>query len=405
MASAVRGAACVVVGLVAAGDTVYRTISATGVYWRRNPDAPTDSSAARSVFPARIRSDGLVWSGAGEVFKLPRIKPQRSFDAEKWRPQSRIAANITSLRQLQVFNDRGGIAVDFDVRRSVAPQIAIDGSQNDRLSFWETRSASGFVTKPKFNARLFTIRFVTNGRIAYHHRTGEIIGSPTHATIVGFEDLREVQASTGFHAFSGTMAIEALLAANEALPGGLHGGLEQFAPVAEMTAPGMQALFWTLKQIQHRSDGIDQHGDLFLPLLQEIVTYQLLSAWPRRENAASLEVGAVSPRNFQAALDYIEAHLSSPLTLADIAAAAGISVRSLQDKFRRRLGRTPIQLIADRRLQNVHQDLVSAEQAVHSITEIARRWGFVHMSDFSQRYRRSYGCSPSQTRRDAARAH
>jgi AraC-like DNA-binding protein len=31
------------------------------------------------------------------------------------------------------------------------------------------------------------------------------------------------------------------------------------------------------------------------------------------------------------------------------------------------------------------------------IAVIAARWGFVHMSDFSRRYRQRFGCTPSQT--------
>ena len=106
-------------------------------------------------------------------------------------------------------------------------------------------------------------------------------------------------------------------------------------------------------------------------------------------------------RTVRAALDHIKAHLSAPLTLAHVAAAAGLGVRSLQDKFRPAVGQTPVQSIIDSRLRRVHQDLLSGSNAMHSIAEIAARWGFVHMSDFGQRCRRLYGCSPSQTRRDA----
>ncbi|GJE58195.1 helix-turn-helix domain-containing protein [Methylobacterium trifolii] len=333
------------------------------------------------------------------------MKGHGPLDPATWRPQSRLVASITSLRQLQVFNDRGGIAVDFDIRRSIQPDIEVVGSQSEAFSFWETRSASGFVTKPKFNAELVTIRFVTNGQIVYRHRTGKALGSPTHATLVGFEDLREVQASSGFNAVSATIAVEALVAANDALTGGTQVGLQPLAPIAEMTLPGMQALFCTLRQVQSRIQDVSRHDDLIFPLLKEVMSYQLLSSWPKREQSKPIAKKDISRHRFQTALDYIESHLSGTLMLADIAAAAGISVRSLQDDFRRRLGSTPVQFIIDRRLQNVHQDLSSPTKAMHSIGDVARRWGFVHMSDFGQRYRRLYGYPPSETPRDAARHH
>ncbi|GJE16398.1 helix-turn-helix domain-containing protein [Methylobacterium marchantiae] len=315
-----------------------------------------------------------------------------------WRPQGRFVANIASLRQLQVFNDRGGIAVNFDTMRSVSPNIAIAGSQSETLSLWETRSSSGFVTKPKFDARLITIRFVSSGHIVYRRRSGNIDGLPTHATLVDFDDLREVHASNAFSAISGTFAVDTLMAANEALTGGDDRGLPLLAPLAEVATPGMKALFLSLQQVQRRIQGIDRHDDLIFPLAREVLTYQLLSAWPRRIASPRSGTRDVPSRSLRAALDYIEANLSNALVLADVAAAAGISVRSLQDKFRREIGLTPVQFIIDRRLAKAHLDLMSSAKSTLSIADIARSWGFVHMGDFGQRYRRLYGRAPKETR-------
>ncbi|WP_238281647.1 hypothetical protein [Methylobacterium goesingense] len=48
-----------------------------------------------------------------------------------------------------MFNDTGGVAVNFDVRRAREPEIALVGTQTESLSLWETRSGSGFITRPK----------------------------------------------------------------------------------------------------------------------------------------------------------------------------------------------------------------------------------------------------------------
>ncbi|MDB5645490.1 MAG: hypothetical protein JWQ05_1159 [Methylobacterium sp.] len=328
---------------------------------------------------------------------------QARHDPTVWHPQQRLVARISSPRQLQVFNDRGGIAVNFDVMRSTSPAIEIVGGQSQTLCLWETRSASGFVTKPKFNADLVTIRFVTSGQIVYRHRGGDALGSPTHATLVAFDELREVQASHAFSAISGTIAVRDLVAANAALTGGEETGLPPLASVAEVSTPAMKALFCTLTQVQRRSQDAEPDRDFLFPLIQEVMGYQLLSAWPKRAEAKAPDTRDVASRSLDAARDYIEANLSMPMTLADIAAAAGISVRSLQNKFRRELGQTPVQFITDRRLTRAHQDLVSSRHVGHSVADIAGRWGFVHMSDFGQRYRRLFGCTPSGSRREAHR--
>lgn len=336
-------------------------------------------------------------------YQVDRTTDQDRRDPAAWRAQPRFRAVIASLRQLRSFNDTGGIAVDLDVSRSTRPDIEILGSQSETLSFWETRSSSGFVTKPKFSADLLTVRFITQGHVAYLHGRGETVGSPTHATLAGFEGLREVRASPAIRAVSGTVAVETLAAANAALTGRDHPGLPALAPVAEMSLPGMTALFCTVRLIQSRIRDLDRHDDLVFPLIQEVMGYQLLSAWPRREAANSAGTPDAPSLRLKRAIDYIQANLSHPLTLADVAAAAGLSVRSLQDKFRQETGRTPVQFIIDQRLARAHEDLLAVAKATWSIAEIARHWGFVHVSDFGQRYRRLYGCTPSQTRRAAAR--
>ncbi|MGU3361492.1 helix-turn-helix domain-containing protein [Methylobacterium sp. M6A4_1b] len=315
-------------------------------------------------------------------------------------PRRHFTATITSPRQLQQFNDHGGIAVNFDTQRSTTPEIMITGFYGEPLSLWRTHSASGFVTKPKYNARLLSIRFVTTGHIVYRRRSGEIEGMPTHATLVNFDDLRETQASSAFSAVGGTFGVDVLAAAQAALTGGSEPDLAQLAPVVDVAAPGIRSLFLTLRQAQHRIEGADRHDDLIFPLIQEILSYQLLSAWPRRVASAPSSAKDISSRSLRAALDYIEANLSQALTLAEIAAAAEISVRSLQDKFRREIGCTPVQFIIERRLARAHADLVSSTGEPLSIADVARHWGFVHMGDFAQRYRRLYGRTPTETRRN-----
>ncbi|MDP4003360.1 AraC family transcriptional regulator [Methylobacterium sp. NEAU K] len=328
---------------------------------------------------------------------------QERLDRATWRSQAQFAARIASLRQLRAFNDTGGIAVHFDVMQSTKPDIEISGSQSEVLSFWETRSASGFITQPKFAAQLVTVRFVTSGHIVYAHRHGDILGSTTHATLAGFEDLNEVRASSAFSAVSGTIAVNTLAAANEALTGSDHPGLPQLAPVAEMSTPGMAALFCTVRLIQRRIQELDRSADLVFPLLQEVMSYQLLSAWPKRVEVKAAGAPHVPSQRLRLAIDYIDANLQNRLTLSEIASVTGVSVRSLQENFRKEIGRTPIQLIIERRLERAHTDLTSTEKSTWSIAEIARHWGFVHISDFGQRYRRLYGCTPSDTRRESGR--
>ncbi|GAB1688455.1 hypothetical protein KRM28CT15_02580 [Krasilnikovia sp. M28-CT-15] len=101
------------------------------------------------------------------------------------------------------------------------------------------------------------------------------------------------------------------------------------------------------------------------------------------------------------AVAFIEANPARPLTMADIAAAAGISVRTLQQAFQRHLDTTPLLYLRRVRLSYVHEDLQAADPTNgDEVSAIARRWGFGHLGRFAAYYRAVYGHSPRHTLRN-----
>lgn len=96
------------------------------------------------------------------------------------------------------------------------------------------------------------------------------------------------------------------------------------------------------------------------------------------------------------AVAYMDAHAHEPITIDDVAGAAHISTRGLQYAFRRALETTPTAYLRGVRLDGAHRDLQNASPD-HSITAIARRWGFSNASRFSTLYRGVYGRTPRQT--------
>ncbi len=107
---------------------------------------------------------------------------------------------------------------------------------------------------------------------------------------------------------------------------------------------------------------------------------------------------APRPRHLRLAESFIEANLDRPISLDDVAEAAGISPRALQMAFREHRGTTPLAFWRDRRLERAHRDLL-AGQPGDSVTDIALRWGFSHFGRFSEVYRQRYGLSPRKALR------
>ncbi|MFC8846720.1 MULTISPECIES: AraC family transcriptional regulator [unclassified Micromonospora] len=118
--------------------------------------------------------------------------------------------------------------------------------------------------------------------------------------------------------------------------------------------------------------------------------------------APSRGAGAVAPAAVRRAVAYIEEYAGQPLTVTDVAVAAGLGARALQQAFRRYLDTTPTRYLRRVRLERVHTELQAAEPGVGlTVAAVAARWGFVHLGRFATEYRRAYGRPPSQTLRDA----
>jgi AraC-like DNA-binding protein len=104
------------------------------------------------------------------------------------------------------------------------------------------------------------------------------------------------------------------------------------------------------------------------------------------------------PTALRRALAYIDDHADRPLTVAQIAEAAHISVRALQYAFRRHLDSTPLAYLRQVRLAHAHAELAAADPEDGStVTDIAARWGFYHPGRFATLYRHSYERAPRRT--------
>ncbi|MET8318531.1 AraC family transcriptional regulator [Micromonospora sp. NPDC005189] len=94
----------------------------------------------------------------------------------------------------------------------------------------------------------------------------------------------------------------------------------------------------------------------------------------------------------------ISDHHSEALTVGDIAEALRVSVRTLQDCFRRELQTSPTAYLRTCRLDAVHRALRAGDPGV-SVTSVAVQHGFVHLGRFATDYRTRYGEAPSTTLR------
>lgn len=94
--------------------------------------------------------------------------------------------------------------------------------------------------------------------------------------------------------------------------------------------------------------------------------------------------------------DYIHANWDKPLTVEDVAAACGVSVRSVFARFKQARGVTPMVYIRDVRLERANRRLLDGDGEV-SVLDVALACGFASFGHFARRYREKFGELPSAT--------
>ena len=109
-------------------------------------------------------------------------------------------------------------------------------------------------------------------------------------------------------------------------------------------------------------------------------------------------VNADDPR-VRKAVDYMQQNLGLPITLADIADAAGLSAFHFVRMFREATGEPPRRYLTRLRLEAACRLLTRGRA---SITDIAFRCGFSSSAHLSAALRRHTGMSPTQYRRTMA---
>ncbi|MET3638259.1 helix-turn-helix transcriptional regulator [Curtobacterium oceanosedimentum] len=167
------------------------------------------------------------------------------------------------------------------------------------------------------------------------------------------------------------------------------------------TAEGINA--WQSVVRAHSSTWLRSDHDLTPAARRSIVdafATAAVEAFPHRERWQSTVTGnGPEHARLRLALEYVHAHARDAIGTAEIAAAAGLSPRGLQQSLRRHLDQTPGDLLRSVRLDGARGDLLHGDRDDTSVADIARAWGFGHLGRFSATYRARFGELPSESLR------
>jgi AraC-like DNA-binding protein len=104
---------------------------------------------------------------------------------------------------------------------------------------------------------------------------------------------------------------------------------------------------------------------------------------------------AAPARHLLKAKDLADARYPEPLTVADLAAAAGLSPAHFSREFRRAFGESPHAYLLTRRLERAAALLRSTDR---SVAEICLSVGLQSIGSFTTSFTRTYGRSPTAYR-------
>ena len=156
--------------------------------------------------------------------------------------------------------------------------------------------------------------------------------------------------------------------------------------------------------IAHVRQMATEYDDEVPPLVASAATQYLaavvLGAFPNTADAVSVVADRTDahPATVRRAVAFMESRIREDIAVADVAAAAYVTVRALQLAFRRHLDTTPMEYLRRMRLCGAHEELLaSTADGGATVGSIAAAWGFGHPGRFAAWYRQLYGQAPGTT--------
>jgi AraC-like DNA-binding protein len=174
---------------------------------------------------------------------------------------------------------------------------------------------------------------------------------------------------------------------------GVAGGAQRLHVPPEQRCAFVEHIVAVDREVRERRDGSNEAAIAHLTLL--------LVAVSRLAADVSDDLVLRDEQQLAAVFDAIEAGFRGPLTLADVAAAVGLSPGHLTTVVGRKTGRTVQQWITERRMVEARRLLAETELTVEAV---GVRVGYRDPGYFARRFRRAHGASPLEWRRAGAKS-
>ncbi|MFJ3487412.1 helix-turn-helix domain-containing protein [Pseudomonas sp. NPDC090202] len=159
---------------------------------------------------------------------------------------------------------------------------------------------------------------------------------------------------------------------------------------------GLKALVGFATSVE--ADSLINARSLMPERLQEMLIDAVLEVWPHSysEDLQRPQPG-IAPRHVKLAMDYLQEHPQTLVSGTELAALSNVSLRALQEGFKRFVGTSIVAYQRQVRLEYAWK-LLQCEPS-SSVNEVALRLGFSNAGRFSQYFQQAYGLRPQDVRK------
>jgi AraC family ethanolamine operon transcriptional activator len=138
---------------------------------------------------------------------------------------------------------------------------------------------------------------------------------------------------------------------------------------------------------QHTRPAKVKHDVIMMALLESLQNSQSI----RNETISFLRRQQI----VEQVKDYLRLHQDCTVTIHELCNLCHVSRRTLQYSFETILGISPLRYLRLSRLNGARRELMMSQ--TESVADIAEKWGFWHLSQFTQDYKQLFNELPSIT--------
>lgn len=244
----------------------------------------------------------------------------------------------------------------------------------------------------------YLIQLPLRGHETIYCEDSEVVSDRRVGTIISPEPSFRMRHARGTQKFFIRIERGALERKCEQYYGRPLKGPLNFAPAIPLAGAATGSLLRLMEwQLREASDGRLMDQPQIAARLEEVLMLSLLATLPhnQRDEPAGGQPCLI-PAFLKRAIAYVEEHMGDPLTAADVAAQAGVSIRSLFAGYRKYRDTTPMKHLKTLRLDAAHRALCEPSPGC-TVTAAALRCGFGHLGTFAADYRQRFGELPSAT--------